>query len=72
MKENVILLKSGIKKFRCECKNFIEEKKTFDILLTFLLTTITLLIAVSIYCHLINYRGKKHLLPFHITNNELK
>ena len=43
------------------------------ILLTFLLFTIALLIAVSIYCYLIKYRANsKHLLPFHDTNNELK
>ena len=35
-----------------------------------MLITITLLIAVSIYCYLIKYRGK-HLLPFHNTNNKL-
>ena len=41
-------------------------------LLTFFLTTIALLIAVSIYYCLIKYRAKwKHLLPFHNTNNEL-
>ena len=41
--------------------------------LHFLLITIALLIAVSIYCCLIKYRAKqKHLLPFHDTNNELK
>ena len=38
------------------------------ILLTFLL----IIIAVSIYCYLIKYRAKKHLLPLHVTNNELK
>ena len=37
----------------------------------FLLITIALLIAVSIYCFLIKYRAK-HSLPFHDTNNELK
>ena len=48
------------------------EKKTickthkFYILLTFLLITIALLIAVSIYCYLL-----KNLLPFHNTNNKL-
>ena len=32
-----------------------------------------LLITVSIYCYLIKHRAKqKHLLPFHVTNNELK
>ena len=38
------------------------------ILLTFLLITITLLIAVSIYCYLIKYQPKqRHFLPFHDT-----
>ena len=42
-------------------------------LLRFLLITIVLLIAVSIYCYLIKYLAKqKHLLPFHVTNNELE
>ena len=54
-------------------KNFNEKKVThktqnFYILLKFLLITIALLIAVSIYCYLIKYRAKqKHLLPFHDT-----
>ena len=58
--------------------NFNEKKATckmqnFYILLAFLLITIELLIAVSIYCSLINYRAiQKHLLPFHLTNNKLK
>ena len=53
--------------------NFNEEKaarktQNFYILLAFLLITIALLIAVSIYCYLIKYRAKqKHLLPFHTT-----
>ena len=43
------------------------------ILLAFLLITIALLIAVSIYCHLIKHRAKqKHLLPYHVINNNLK
>ena len=59
-------------------KNFNENKVTcktqnFYILLAFFKITIALLIAVSIYCHLIKYRAKqKCLLPFHVTNNELK
>ena len=50
--------------------NFNEKKVTcktqnFYILLAFLLITIALLIAVSIYCYLMRYREKqKHLLPF--------
>ena len=54
--------------------NFNEKKAickphNFYILLSFLLITITLLIAVSIYCYLIKYQGK-HLLSFHNTNNK--
>ena len=41
------------------------------ILLAFLLITIALLIAVSIYCYLIKYRAKQ-LLQLPYTNNELK
>ena len=58
--------------------NFNKKKATcktqnFYILLAFLLITIALLIAVSIYCYLIKYRAKqKHLLPFNFTNNKLK
>ena len=54
--------------------NFDEKKATcktqnFYTLLAFLLITIALLIAVSIYCYLTKYPGKqKHLLPFHDTN----
>ena len=71
------------------CDKFIEETKTaptnlnnknitcktqhFCIFLAFLLITIALLIAVSIYCYLIKYRAKqKHLLPFHIKNDKLR
>ena len=54
------------KKATCKTQNFY-------ILLAFLLITIALLIAVSIYCYLIKYRAKqKHLLPFNFTNNKLK
>ena len=54
-------------------KNAICKTKNFYILLDFLLITIALLIAVSIYCYLIRYKAKqKHLLPFYVTNNELK
>ena len=43
------------------------------ILLTFLLITMELIIAVSIYCYLIKLRAKQeHLLSFHITNNKLR
>ena len=49
------------------------ETQNFYILFAFLLITIVLLIAVSIYCFLIKCQAKqKQLLPFHITNNELR
>ena len=54
-------------------KNITFKTQNFCILLVFLLITISLFIAVSIYCYLIKHRAKqKHLLPFHVTNNELK
>ena len=38
-----------------------------------LLITTALLIGFSIYCYLIKYQAKrKHLLPFHFKNSELK
>ena len=41
------------------------------ILLTVLLTTMILLIAVSIYCCLIKYKAKqKHLFPFYDANSK--
>ena len=47
--------------------------QNFNILLAFLLITVELLIAVSIYCYLIKHGVKqKHLLPFCNKNNELK
>ena len=54
--------------------NFNEKKATcktqnFYILFAFLLITIALLIAASIYCYLIKYQAKQ-LLPFHFTNNK--
>ena len=54
-------------------KNIISKTQNFYILLAFLLITIGLLTAVSIYCYLIKYRAKqKHLLPSQVTNKELK
>ena len=71
------------------CDEIIEETKTvptnfnekditcktqnFYSLLDFLLITIILLIAVIIYCYLIEYRAKqRHLLPFQVANNKLR
>ena len=51
-------------------KNITCKTQSFYILLSFLLITITLLIAVSIYCYLIKYQAK-NLLPFHNTNKKL-
>ena len=52
-------------------KNIAYEGRVFFILLTVLLITIAILIAVSIYCYVIKYQAKqKHILQFtsHITN----
>ena len=51
-------------------KKAICKAQSFYIVLAFLLITVTLLIAVRIYCYLIKYR-LKNLLPFHNTNNKL-
>ena len=51
-------------------KNITCETQSFDILLTSLLITITLLTAVSIYCYLTKYQAK-NLLPFYNANNKL-
>ena len=51
------------KKATCKTQNYYD-------LLKFLLITIVLLIAASIYCYLIKHRAKQ-LLSFHYTNNEL-
>ena len=81
MDDSVITCDEIIESFDEETKtvpiNFNEEKvgcktQNLYILLSFLLIIIVLLIAVSIYCYLIKYRSKlKHLLLFHVTNNEL-
>ena len=62
------MTKQILMKKKATCKT-----QHFHILLAFLLITIALLIAFSIYCYLIKYRAKqKNLLPFHDTHNELK
>ena len=77
MDNSAIICDEAVQSYE-EKTNFNEKNATcktqnFCILLAFLLITITLLIAVSIYCYLIKYRAKqKHLLPFHFTNNKLK
>ena len=57
----------------CNKKNVACKTKNFYILLAFLLITIALLIAVSIYSYLEKYQAKqKHSLPYHMTNNKLR
>ena len=51
--------------------NFNKEGKNIYILLIFLLISIALLIAVTIYCCLIKYPAK-HTFPFHVTNDKSK
>ena len=47
-------------------KSIIFETQSFYVLHAFLLITIAILIAVSIYCYLIKYKAKqKHLLSFY-------
>ena len=58
------------KKINLNEKRVICKTQNFYILLAFLLITIALLIVVSIYYYLIKYQ-RKHLLPFHNTNNKL-
>ena len=54
-----------MKKTACKIPNLL-------ILLSFLLITISFLIAIGIYCYLIKYQTKqKHLLPFHVKNKKL-
>ena len=49
------------------------KTQIFYMLLAFLLNSIALLIAISIYCCLVKYKTKqKYLLPFHIKNDKLK
>ena len=74
MDDSTIICDEVIKSYNEEI-NFNEKKaicktQNFYILLAFLLITIALLIAVSIYCYLIKY-WTKHLLPFQNTNNKL-
>ena len=53
-------------------KKPVKQKKFFS-LLTVLLITLELLMAVSIYCYLIKYKAKqKHLLLYYTTNDKFK
>ena len=72
------VIESYNKETKTISKKFNEKKATFKtqifyILIVFLLITIALLIAVSVYCYLIKHRARqKHLLSFHDTNYLLK
>ena len=82
MDNSVLTCNEVIESYKEETKTILrnsnEKKATyktqiFNILHFFLLISIALLIAVSIYCYLIKYRAKqKHLLLFHFTNNKLQ
>ena len=82
MDDSAIMCNEVIEPYNKQTKtiptNFNEKEaickiQNFYILLAFLLIRIALLIAVSIYCYLIKYQAiQKHLLPFHVKNNELK
>ena len=57
----------------CNKKNATCKTRNAYILLAFLLITIALLIAVSIYYYLIKHKAnQKYLLAFYVTNNQLK
>ena len=64
--------KPNVEETKTITKNIVCETKIFYITF-FLLFSIGLLIAVSIYCYLKKYKAKqKHLLPIYFRNNELK
>ena len=51
-------------------KNITCKTQNFYTLLAFLLITIALLVSVSIYCYLIEYKSKqKYSLPYYVTND---
>ena len=56
------------------CINYrLERNKDIICETTLFYILFALSIAVSIYCYLIKFKAKqKHLLPFYVTNNELK
>ena len=76
MDDSVRSLKEDDDKTKAIQRNFNEKKvncktQNFYVLVAYLLITISLLIAVSIYCCLIKYRAKqKHSLPFHHTKSK--
>ena len=77
MDDSSIMCNEIIESYKEET-NFNKKKATcntqnFYVLLSFLLITIALLIAVGIYCCLKKYRAnQKNVSPFHFKNRELK
>ena len=63
-------LKDDYEQINFNEKEAICKTRNFYNLLVYLLITIVLLIAVTIYCYLIKYQ-RKHIWPFHNTNNKL-
>ena len=75
MDDSVILCDETIdtEETKTDPQNITCNPQNFYILLAFLLISIAILIAVSIYYYLIKYWAKqKQLLPFHVSNNEVK
>ena len=73
MDDSVIMCDEIVEKIKTALTNFNEknplQNTKFLYFITFLLITMVLLIAVSIYCYLIKYQAKqRHFLPFHVTN----
>ena len=75
MDDSVILCDETIdtEETKTDPQNITCNPQNFYILLAFLLISIAILIAVSIYYYLIKYWAKqKQLLAFHVSNNEVK
>ena len=72
MDDSVIICHAiiDVKETNLNEKHITCKTQSFYILLAFLLITIALSIAVSIYCYLIKY-WRKHLLAFHNRDNKL-
>ena len=73
MDDSVIMCDEIVEKIKTALTNFNEknllQNTKFLYFITFLLITMVLLIAVSIYCYLIKYQAKqRYFLPFHVTN----
>ena len=73
MDDSIVMSNEATESYDEETKTISCKMQSFYILLAFLSITVGLLIAVSIYCYLIEYQAKqKQLFPFHFTNSKLK